>query len=411
MKLLLILLSIMTFAVQDKRTVVADGEMPYDMEVTYFCSYQKGQVRAGDSAMISLRHLEGIALEKIEVEMKSNKNAGAGTFWVDINGENVARKNIANLTNEYVTVDLRVNAQDYVNEMNILLVGTENSLYINKYLVYYSMMPPSTVTLMKGEEQIGTLTGNEVVLPNMPQEGEWRFIGWTDEPFYERHEMVDVIASGVYHPQEDVTLWAVYEHRTSWEQLIATELQDGIYLYANIASSMAMHGGIWNDKVEVSTLSLSDTNEQYEVRFDSEGKATIQLVYVYGSEYIGFEDNHLSNTPSKWDVYHDGQKTAFYTLYGEKTYMLFPGKLVNSMTGEFATTLMEVPDIEATPTALIHADGAVERYLTCHPEVGMGIDTPEDGLNEGIQGEWRIPFGNVELVIRNGRKRMRGLMD
>ena len=145
MKLLMIILSlIMSFTVTSKNSVSGDGTFPYDMDVTYSNTYQKSQVRNGDTAVIKFSHLEGIDVAKIEVEMKSNKSAGAGTFYVKENGQQVAQKNIANLSDEWVTVDLMVPAKDDVDELEIMLVGTENSLYINKYIITYDMNAPNT---------------------------------------------------------------------------------------------------------------------------------------------------------------------------------------------------------------------------------------------------------------------------
>ena len=388
----------MTFTVQDKHSVKAEGTFPYDMEIAYSCTYQKGQVRSGDTAVLALGNMGAMDVARIEVEMKSNKNAGAGTFYVAMNGQQIAQKGIAGLTNEYVTVDLMIPAQDDVNSLELMLVGTENSLYINRYIIYYSEEAQYTVTLMKGEEQVGVQTGTTVDLPSMPEEGEWRFIGWTDEPFYERHEFVpDLIAPGTYQPTENITLWTVYEHITQTEQLIATDLQDGSYLYVNRTSGMAMSGSVWGGKADSEPMDLNNTNQIYEVKFDAEGKATIRLLYVYGTEYIGFYEDQLANEPSKWNVYHEGQKTAFYTTYNNKTYVLFPDKL----QGDYVTyraQLMATTDLEMTPTVLVHADMSVQLYLTCYPEAGMGFESIQDSE---IRSQKILHNGQV-LIIRQG---------
>ena len=57
MNLLLILLGVMSFTVQSKDAVKADGTWPYSMEATYACSYQKGDVRAGDEAVLTVTGL------------------------------------------------------------------------------------------------------------------------------------------------------------------------------------------------------------------------------------------------------------------------------------------------------------------------------------------------------------------
>ena len=94
MNLLLVLLSVITFTVETKNsvTMTGDGAWPYDISVIYDCSYQTGHVRAGDVATLTLGNLGGMAIEQIEVYVKSNKDAGAGTFEVQANGETVSTK-------------------------------------------------------------------------------------------------------------------------------------------------------------------------------------------------------------------------------------------------------------------------------------------------------------------------------
>lgn len=404
MKLLLILLNlIMSFTVTSKSTVSGEGEFPYDMEVTYSNTYNKGQVRNGDTAVIVLSHLEGINVAKIEVEMKGNKTSGKGTFFVKENGQLVAQKNIANLSDEMVTVDLMVPAKDDVDAMEIMLVGTENSLYINKYIITYDMNAPNEVTLMKGNEEVKVLTGSTVELPSLEDEGEWHFIGWTTTPFYVQTEPLrDLIAAGTYQPEEDMTLWAVYRHQVTWEQLAVTDLQDGIYIYANSISGRAMRGSVWDGKTQAAEVNMNDELQWYEVQFDEQGLATIRLLYIYGYEYIGFEGTKLVNAATKWNVYHEGHKTAFYTIVNSKTYILWPDNFYEQ-DGTYGAKLMPANDLSVTPTMLIRQDESVT--YTCYPEIGFGVETIRDERLE-VCGEWYVPLGNYRLVIKDGKKQL-----
>ena len=67
MNLLALIVSVMSFTVTSKESVTADGVWPYSMEANYHCTYQKGQVRQGDTAVISVsgragRGIPGILL-------------------------------------------------------------------------------------------------------------------------------------------------------------------------------------------------------------------------------------------------------------------------------------------------------------------------------------------------------------
>ena len=90
MNLLLVLLSVMTITVETKSSVSMDGEWPYDIDVSYSNSYQKGDVRSGDVAELRLSHMEGVVVEKVEVYVKSNKNGGGGTFTLTADGEPIS---------------------------------------------------------------------------------------------------------------------------------------------------------------------------------------------------------------------------------------------------------------------------------------------------------------------------------
>lgn len=404
MKLLLILLSFMTLTVKDKNTVeLTDGQWPYDIEVSYSNTYNKGQVRAGDVATLILSNLGNITVEQITMAMRSNDNAGKGTVTVDAGEEQIASKTVTYKTVSEV-VKIYTGSKAGVDSLTIRTEGSENSLYIDSYTISYSVLPPSTVTLMNGDEVYTSMSGASVTLPSMTGSEEWRFIGWTAQPFSSMKTMPDLIPAGSYRPTADVTLWAVYEYVPSLDQAIVTDLQDGVYVYANWASQMAMSGGVWNGELGVSVINTENTNQCYQVTFDADGLATIQLIYVYGTEYIGYSGTKLANTPSKWQVYHDGQKTAFYTVANGKTYMLLPGKLSSDQTS-YDTGLIRIINLSDALTVLLSTEPIQdEPVYTCYPERPMGLTN--EGVNE-LMNERIVRFGIYELVIKNGHKYLR----
>ena len=145
MNLLLVLLSVLTFTVESKSTVsmTGDGVWPYDMEVAYDCSYQKGQVKAGDVATLTLGQLGGMVIEQIEVYVRSNKDAGAGTMEVKANGNIVSTKSgtlknwVGQFDNQnYHAVSLLETGVAGVNDLIIQLTGTTSSLYIENFLYF-----------------------------------------------------------------------------------------------------------------------------------------------------------------------------------------------------------------------------------------------------------------------------------
>ena len=413
MKLLLILLSVMTFTVKDKRTVTADGSWPYDMSATYYNTGNKGSVTSNDTATLRVSGLDGITIEQIKVYVRSNKSAGAGKITMSADGTQIYQKE--GTYQEWFGAYDNTNYQPIgwsgrktVNALEVQVTGSTNSLHIEKYEIGWTQAPSYTVTLMNGNEVYDVLNGSTVTLPaGLEPVDAWEFSGWSESEFWETEQM-PVVRTGSYHPTSDVTLWAVYQKDVTPTLPCVTDLTDGAYIYLNTKTGMAMSGVVESGVAGAEPFDPYSTDQAYEIKFDTSGRATIQLMYIYGEAYIGYEGTQLANTPSKWDVYHEGEKTAFYTTAGDKTYMLLPG-MMRPVGEEYvlATELVEVDQIEKAPTVLRTTDMPAPLYLyTCHPEA-EGFETVRsermnESWNEGV-----IRFGNYELHVRKGVKELR----
>ena len=415
MNLLLVLLSVLTFTVESKSTVsmTGDGVWPYDIEVAYNCSYQKGQVRAGDVATLTLGQLGGMVIEQIEVYVRSNKDAGAGTFEVKANGNIVSTKSgtlknwVGQFDNQnYHAVSLLETGVAGVNDLIIQLTGTTSSLYIEKFVLTYGTAPARTVTLMNGDEVYGTLKeeagGQGVTLPSMASLPKWQFIGWTETPFESDYTaLTSLYRSGTkYYPSEDVTLWTVYEYQP--EPLVyATELVSGDYIYVNTGVNKAMSGVPENGIMGVAPANIEDPDQNYLIEFNATGDSAM-IMYTATGTYIGFSGTKLVAKASKWAVYHEGDVTAFYTRVGEKTYMLFPGRIDGNGDYEY-TCLLGVLDISLAPTAILSTEPLMEEpWYSCFPQRLQAIENLTVDTKEII-----VPFGIYELRIQDGHKRLR----
>ena len=411
MNLLLTLLTVMTFTVETKNSVTMDGQWPYDIEVAYNCSYQKGQVRAGDVATLTLGELGGIVVEKIEVSMRSNKEAGAGTFTVQANGNTVSTKSgslktwVGKYDNvNYHPISLLTSSVPNVQNLTIQLNGTTSSLFIEKYVITYGPAPSHTVTLMNGAEEYSTIKeeagGQGILLPSLPSLEHWQFRGWTKTK-YEQDvaELSTLYPSGTkFYPGEDMTLWAVYEYQAE-PHVYETDLVSGEYLYINTYDQRAMTGTPYNGKMDVALADIENPNQWYTVTFNTQrDSATID--YTATNIHIGYSGTKLAVKQSKWTVFHEGEKTAFHTTINGKTYMLFPGK--EDGTGDY-TALVQVSDITQTPTALRSTTPVtVETRYSCFPERLEPIENTEAETHEIM-----VPFGIYELHIQNGHKRLK----
>ena len=187
-------------------------------------------------------------------------------------------------------------------------------------------------------------------------------------------------------------------------QSIATELQDGAYIYAEWSQQKAMSGGIVDGIAGSADLDISDPNQWYSVTFLTDSTATIQLMYTY--EYIGYSGTQLSSELSVWKVYHNGPLTAFYTEANNKKYILWPNYLKDMGHGvyEECAALIPTGDISKTSTVLISTEPVMEEPLySCYPEA-QGLD---EVTTERAKGEYRMPFGPYDLIIKDGKKYLR----
>ena len=407
MKLLLILLSVMSFTVQTKTTVSVDGATPSNMEVEYSNSYQKGDVRKDDVAALMLTELGGIAVEKVVAYVRSNASGGAGNFEVRANGYTVGQKSGtfkdwtgAYDSQNYHAITLVSGSVANVYNMTIQLIGTANSLHIEKYVVTYGDSPAKSVTLMGGATPMDTLReetgGAGVFLPKMEDIGQWRFIGWSETEFEEQPVMPKVYqAYKMYYPEENCKLWAAYFFDDTPEREYITDLVDGEYLYANRELDIALVGlpDVATGKMVYDAIDVHNENQYYIVNFVSPD--TAYITHSLSGLPLGYEGTKMTTVPSPWLVYHQGDETLFYTVIEAKNYVLwlniFDGH-ENYYAGLIRTNPM------TSPVGLLPAHRRGALLYSCHPERLMGTD-----LIPSSEGKARKILRNGQvLILLNG---------
>jgi len=415
MKLLLILMSVMTWTVETNTQVSGEGIWPYDIEVGYTCTYQKGTVRANDVATLSLGNLGGITVETIRVYLRSNKTGGAGTFSVKGNGQVIATKSgsLAEWTGSYDNenfrpVDLIATSVPNIDELDIELTGTANSLYIQKYEIVYSMASPRTVTLMRGDAVYATMSEPSgmqgVLLPSVPDSAQWKFKGWSKTHFWTVYEAPELLPAGrKYYPDEDCTLWAVFMYDDSPEKVYATELKSGIYMYVYREQHLALTGVPYEDGTMArAPIDNGDVRQHYQVDF-AEDKAYI--THVASGTPIGYSGTKMAAVASAWSVYHEGESTLFYTTIKNKNYVLWLS-IYDSELSSLHAGLMSA-DPMSSPMALQIVAEPSEPSYTCHPELPQGLEETNEGTNETTAERVLMQIGNYELYLLNGRKELR----
>ena len=407
--LLSILSLIMTWTVETKSTISSSGDVPAAVQAVYACSYQKGTVRNGDNATLTLSGLGGVAIERIEMHMRSNKSAGAGVISVYADGELLAQKEgslrdwIGKYDNSaFHPIEVFVGRQQLQDSLVINLEGTTNSLYVEKYVITYQQAPAYTATLMEGDDLHTTLTeavgGVGVLLPSLPDKEIWQFVGWTATSF----EAADVcpelyLPNTRIYPTDDMTLWAVWRYMQDNEELYLTDMQSGDYIYANTDNQLAITGVVENGRMQQAMLNHLDSNQIYHVDFDPSAQtATIQ--HLLTDQYVGYKDATLVAEPTEWLVWQEGNNTAFYTLYDGKKYVLWQN-MMDEQSGQRYAGLYATNDVSKTPTALIYPQQQSEQLYTCYPEENMAVESVTTTTNEII-----VPFGIYEIHIIRGEK-------
>lgn len=407
-----ILALVMTWTVESKSTVSGDGTWPYDIEVAYSNTNSKGTVRSGDDAVLTLSHLEGITVERVDVYVKSNKTGGGGTFAVTANGATLATKSgtfkawVGRYDNDsYHAITLFSGLKTDVNELVVSLHGTENTLYVEKYVVQYAMPSPRTVTLMKGSQPYAQLTeeqgGAGVVLPIMLDTAQWRFVGWSETDFAQTGiAPVPYKANDIYYPAGDCLLWAVYAYYDQVKEEYATELESGEYLYVNRYNNIALAGVPTDGKMNYASIDPTNKDLLYTIEFA--GTDTAYITHTMTSTPIGYKSTNMAKTASPWLVYHSGEETRFYTVINNKTYVLWLG--VWGEYGSIGAGLFHSENLNDSPLALCYPDEVEEPVFTCYPEYGLGW---QEASAEAGGAEYILHLGNYQLWIRDGRKELK----
>lgn len=407
MKILLLILSVMTWTVQSKSSVTGSGDMPGNVEATYANTYNKGQVRAGDVATLTLSHLDGITVEKVSLAMRANTGSGKGRVSVVTNGQELTSREV---TYEQVGEEVVVfeGQQDEVQTLVIRVTGEQNSLYVDAFSITWSKLsaPAHTITLMKGSRVYATLTeaegGAGVILPVMPDTATWRFVGWSETEIWETYSLPELrYGNTVFVPESDCTLWATYAFHETLPAHYMTDLQDGLYLYVDRTLDRALCGTPANGKMSFATPDVENANMQYWIEFASPDTAYITHGLTYTP--IGHNGTQLVAEPSPWCVYHNGEHTLFYTLVNNKTYVLWlscmDGGGSDVWAGLMQATLSDYPmSLQTVPI-----DGC-DPLITCHPENPQDVETVTSETNSINRVLMR--FSNYELRLVNGHKQL-----
>jgi len=417
MKLLLILLSIVTFTVESKNKVSMSGDAwPYDIQSSYACTYQAGQVRANDTATLRLSGLENIQIESVQIYMKSNQAAGAGVIKMSADGAPFYTKSgtykdwFGSYSTDYQAIGWTGKKRLNEGSLTVEVVGTTNSLYIEKYEITWTQPVAATynVTLMtEGVSQVLTETAPEsgVVLPERSNKNGWHFAGWALEEVDKTNNQPFFLSPGtVYKPKKDMTFWAVWANvqEPTWEKHPTPE--SGYY-------TMELFGLTLTGSVNNGTVPMVDHSEMvyaddlYYIDFNTTD-ATCTIRNYAENSYIGFNDacTTLRAKESAWQYRMLPDSTWLFIAkeQGDKVWVLFQRDehqeawLSDYVLGDNPRNMWALYQLP---------DPNVQRYWTSHPSVDA-VEITSEWVN-GLKGEWVIPFGIYDLIIKDGKKYLR----
>lgn len=385
--------AVMSITVQTKNSVTITGQVPEEVTASYQCTYQKGDIRANDTASLVLNGWQGETADSIVLHMRSNKSAGAGTITVYTDGTGAVQQSgtyahwVGRYDTELHPICLRIDRQ-VEQQLRVDIVGLTNSLHIASYDLYWTAAPERaySVTLYSPNGHTDIVDehtiGSGILLPGAERVEGWYHVGWSETDIAHTGTMPDIhLAGTVYHPRRDCELWAVYCNRYMGDIRSVTTLETGYYLLMNTLLNClladAQHPA---DGIQIVTQAAdSDSTGTYlpyaavrpecVYRIDVDTlRQRCTLRHTQSNRYVGVTNGHLANTPTEWEYTHNADGT--YTLsHVEEGY-----RYVLHYDGDYDTVrLLKIPftpDVMAANmwTLFAVADPAEPTYWSTQPE-------------------------------------------
>lgn len=251
MKSLFLLIALYTIT---GKQAVPSGDIPAIATCAYEQSGSRsGQMTAGNDIMLTLGGYDGMMLQSVTLEMKSNKSAGAGELLMSVGNSlvwNITNASFSDktwngaYTDEWVNISHPLGGLVVPDGAPIVLhiTASANSLYLQSVAIDYQAPHGETFTVAfntYSSERLSPLTEASpnagITLPEVPvSDPKWKFYGWASEPVEETTAAPQVhLFNTIYHPDANCTLHAVYRRATEQEPWFPTDdLTLGDYVIA-----------------------------------------------------------------------------------------------------------------------------------------------------------------------------------
>lgn len=422
-----------TFVVESNKKVSQSGIIPEGAHAEYVCTGRKGQMTAGQTATLTLSGWQDTEIQSVILSMHSNKAAGAGSLQMSVDG-----REVWTISDSGFDVWNGAYSSDYVDithtftpavdctggSVVITIQASINSLYIEKYKIIYqkSAARPYSVDLQTETGTFATLTetqiGGGITLPAPPDTEGWKALGWAENAVEKTTVKPQIhTPNSIFRPRQNTTLWAVYSDNLQEPDLLQrVDCQSGYYAIAFPVVNAAYAGRVDNSTGTLPAIevSLSTTDSLwYERKFDITSAmvyyidfaadSTATITHVSSSESVGYKNNKLSATTSRWHYRPLADQTVAFFVPDPNSQLVsalwtsldadrnWCGKLVrlNESTLVYQALLYEAPENES----VTHYTSFPKRSDLTSP------DTSE-------QPEKVIQIGIYELHIQGDKKRI-----
>lgn len=424
-----------TYTVVSSTKVSVGGETPDNSQAIYSRSGttgQKGQMTAGHSTTLQLTGWDGCVIDSVVLNMHSNTASGAGSLYVQMGERSVWHIADAEFKDEvwngsfstqWVDIAGYIGKRVGANETIIIHIeASKNSLYINRYTIYYSQPDPQAYEVrfisglgdrpsMMVEENVGS----GIVLPAWVDTLDWHFLGWSETEVLEGLVCPALWKAGErYYPQYDCRLWAVYSDGVG--NAAVHDCASGEYVIASAAWGVALTGGVVHEEVATIPVLIDTTaNGEYLLQtgvqdemlyhFDFKEDSTVMIWNISSMSVISHAGTDLADNDLAWRyrVLGDGSY-CFY--YNDKTLhrMLCVGY------GKDGDSPQIVAYSIRGNVGVMKSDGfrlfsTEERTFTTWPFGKLdGVEDVVSSESSAQEGEYSMHLGNYTLHIRNGRK-------
>lgn len=437
MKWLCILAAVTTFWIESKNSVTTDGALPAgNPTATYECTYKKGQMTKGHSAVLDLQGWQDTEIRRMTLYMKSNKSSGGGTLSATVDGATVwsiSGGSFENWTGQYSTNYIPVfhsfapSAKVMQGDISIRVEATENSLYIERYEIEWTQTEAHPYTVVLVEDGVNIYAqlsepsiGAGIVLPSLPDAGSWYFKGWSETPVSETNNAPSLLLPGThYYPARDLSLYAVYSDYTSptLDLTQRIDCQSGYYAIAFPVSEKALTGPFEHDIAGIPTTDapLKRDEEGWHERLfsitadmiyyiDFLSDTTAQIIHASTNTYIGYANGKLAQNDASWRYRVAKDSTvAFYVprdAARSRALMAQYDATNRIWKGDIPTCL---DSLLCNMALLYEADYNIgDTYWTSFPygQSITGTETPDTDTTHIIR------LGIYTLHIRNGKKHL-----